>query len=231
MNFSPKAHPLSVFLTQSDLMLRIVRQASDGGPFRPWAEDELWPLAEAAVAGDVTALRTLLKTLGPDVLRVVRRVIGSHHPDVEDVVQECALELVSALSRFRGGSSVRHFACRVALRAAMNARRRQRATKRSQPTGESIEADEMAGDTPEPDERVASRVSVALARELCGDLPPVQSEVLALHCVLGHTMTEVAAICGAPLETVRSRLRAAKSALAARALADPRLRELVEKTA
>jgi len=44
-------------------------------------------------------------------------------------------------------------------------------------------------------------------------------------------MSEVAAICGAPLETVRSRLRSAKAALLARALADPRLRYLVEEMA
>jgi DNA-directed RNA polymerase specialized sigma24 family protein len=69
-----------------------------------------------------------------------------------------------------------------------------------------------------------------LARELCDALPPVQAEALALHCVLGYTMNEVASICGAPLETVRSRLRTARSALVARALADPRFRELVEET-
>ena len=44
-------------------------------------------------------------------------------------------------------------------------------------------------------------------------------------------MSEVASICGAPLETVRSRLRTAKAALVALALADPRLRDLVEETA
>jgi DNA-directed RNA polymerase specialized sigma24 family protein len=47
--------------------------------------------------------------------------------------------------------------------------------------------------------------------------------------VLGYTVTEIAAICDAPIETVRSRLRSAKIALTDRALNDPRLRELVEE--
>ncbi len=197
----------------------------------PKAEDELLPLARAAIEGDDIALRTLLTTLGPNILRVVRRVIGGSHPDVEDVAQECAVEFVGALRRFRGESSIRHFAARVALRSAMNARRRQRAAKRNQGTSDVMEADETAGDSVPPDAHAASRASAQLARELCDALPPPQAEALALHCVLGYTMSEVAAICGAPLETVRSRLRTAKAALVQSALADPRLRDLVEEMA
>jgi RNA polymerase sigma-70 factor (ECF subfamily) len=210
-------------------MLRVVRSGAQSPPFTT-AEDELLPLARAAIDGNVIALRTLLTAVGPNILRVVRRVIGGSHPDVEDVTQECAVEFVSALQRFRGESSVQHFASRVALRAAMNARRRQRALKRSHDGPDPVDADETAGDDAPPDALAASRASVQLARELCDALPPVQAEALALHCVLGYTMNEVASICGAPLETVRSRLRSARSALVARALADPRFRELVEET-
>ncbi len=197
----------------------------------PRAEDELLPLARAAIDGDVVALRTLLTSVTPSILRVVRRVIGGSHPDVEDVAQECAVEFVSALGRFRGEASIRHFAARVALRTAMNARRRQRAAKRNHGLANELEADEAAGNGAAPDALVASRVGVQLARELCDALPPAQAEALALHCVLGYTMSEVASICGAPLETVRSRLRTAKAALVAHALADPRLRDFVEEMA
>ena len=197
----------------------------------PRAEDELLPLARAAINGDRVALRTLLTTLGPTLLRVVRRVIGSSHPDVEDVAQECAVEFVSALRRFRGESSIRHFAARVALRSAMNARRRHRAAKRNHGLPDLMDTDETASNDAPPDFLAASRASVQLARELCDSLPPAQAEALALHCVLGYTVSEVASICDAPLETVRSRLRSAKAALVASALADPRLRYLVEDTA
>lgn len=212
-------------------MLRAVPLRSALPQSGPRTEDELLPLAHAAMAGDEVALRTLLTTVAPNILRVVRRVIGGSHPDVEDVAQECAVEFIGALRRFRGESSIRHFAARVALRCAMNARRRQRAAKRNGGVPDATDTDETAsGDAP-PDALVASRASVQLARELCDSLPPAQTEALALHCILGYTMSEVAAICGAPLETVRSRLRSAKAALLARALADPRLRYLVEEMA
>lgn len=212
-------------------MLRAVRMSNAPAPSRPRAADEYSALAEAASAGDVVALRTLLSSLAPHILRVVRRVVGAAHPDVEDVAQECAVEFVNALRNFRGESSIQHFACRVALRAAMNARRKQRAAKRAQPEWTCVEADEVASHVPPPDVVALSRASMELARELCDELPVHQAEVLALHCVLGHTLSEVAAICNAPLETVRSRLRAAKASLIIRALQDSRLREYVEETA
>lgn len=212
-------------------MLRAVRYPAESPPrLSPplVVGDELLPLADAAIAGDLSALRTLLTSVGPQILRVVRRVIGATNPEVEDVAQECAVEFVGALRRFRGESSIHHFASRVALRAAMNARRRQRAAKRSPTATEFVDADEAEGESVQPDEHAASRASIALARELCDELPQAQAEVLALHCVLGYTMNEVASICGAPIDTVRSRLRAAKATLMTRAQADPRLRELLE---
>lgn len=213
-------------------MLRVVRLTD--GPASSYcarAEDGYAELVDLAASGDVVALRTLLSSLAPHLLRVVRRVLGANHCDVEDVAQECAVEFINALDSFRGESSVQHFACRVALRASMNARRRLRAAKRARPVGDDIEADEAASSAPTPDILAASRATVELARGLCDELPPDQAEVLALHCMLGHTMNEVAEICNAPLDTVRSRLKAAKAALVVRALKEPRLREYMEETA
>jgi RNA polymerase sigma-70 factor (ECF subfamily) len=58
----------------------------------------------------------------PHLLRVVRRVLGPEHPDVEDVAQESAFALMDALPRHRGECTILHFACRVALLTAMNVR-------------------------------------------------------------------------------------------------------------
>src|SRR5882724_4369710 len=92
--------------------------------------DELAALAEAARRGDRTALPTLLSAIVPQMIRVVRRVLGAGHPELEDVTQEAAFALVDALPRFRGEATVLHFACRTAVLTAMNVRRRERAAKR-----------------------------------------------------------------------------------------------------
>lgn len=208
-------------------LMRLVRR-----PAKSSVEDELLPLAEAAAAGDVGALRTLLVVLGPELLRVVRRLLGSRHPDAEDVAQECAVALVQALPRFRGECSTRHFAARVALHQSMAARRGWLAQKRALPTPEAaVDADETAIDEPCPEARAITSERAEAVRALCDELPAPQAEALALHVVLGYTVHEAAALLAAPVETIRSRLRLAKQALRDRASLHPELGDHQEETA
>lgn len=211
-------------------MLRLLQQFPIRNGTSVDMGDKLLALASGASRGDARAVRTLLTTLGPHFLRVVRRVFGARHPDLQDVVQECATEFISALPRFRRESSVKHFACRVALQTAISARRRYLAGKRDAGPYEPVAADTAADDGLSPDEQAAMLASLRILRGLCCELPPVQAEVLALHFILGHTVNEVAAICAVPVETVRSRLRLAKQALVGRALANRELREYLEAT-
>ncbi|HEX6764239.1 MAG TPA: sigma-70 family RNA polymerase sigma factor [Polyangiaceae bacterium] len=180
-----------------------------------------------AHAGDPTAVRTFVTAIGPQILRVVRRVLGPNHPDVEDAAQESAFAVLGALARYRGESTVVHFACRVAVQTAMNVRRRESAVKR-RAQGERVDIDALADARPGPDAEAEGRASAELVRELVATLPEAQAEALAMHCVLGFTVNEIAETAGLPVETVRSRLRLAKHALRARAEATPRLAGLVE---
>jgi RNA polymerase sigma-70 factor (ECF subfamily) len=193
----------------------------------PGRHDELEALALRAHGGDAAAIRTFVTAIGPQLLRVVRRVLGPNHPDVEDAAQEAAFAVLGALARYRGDSTVVHFACRVAVQTAMNVRRREGAVKR-RAQGERIDADAVADGRPGPDAEAEGRASAELVRELVATLPDAQAEALAMHCVLGFTVSEIAETAGLPIETVRSRLRLAKSALRARAEATPRLAALVE---
>ena len=178
--------------------------------------DALAALADAAARGERAAVRTFLVSIGPQLLRVVRRVLGVDHPDVDDVLQESAFAVIDALPRRRRESTVLHFACRVAVLTAMNVRRREATRKRHAVRADDQEVDELATDAPSPDVALAERTSVELVQELMDSLPLAQAEVLALHCVLGYTLPEIAESADLPLETVRSRLRAAKQAVRAR---------------
>ena len=189
--------------------------------------DELEELAKRAHAGDAAAIRTFVTAIGPQILRVVRRVLGPGHADVEDAAQESAFAVLGALARYRGESSVLHFASRVALQTALNHRRREAAAKRHA-LGDRVDADAVADWAPAPDVEADGRASAELVRELVATLPDAQAEALAMHCVLGFTVGEIAEAAGLPLETVRSRLRLAKNALRERARTTPRLARLVE---
>jgi RNA polymerase sigma-70 factor (ECF subfamily) len=163
------------------------------------------------------------------MLRVVRRVLGRGSADVEDVFQESASAILDALPSFRGESSVVHFACRVTLLTAMNVRRREMTRKRASLRDDSLGVEQLSSPLPGPDKSLASRDSVSLVRELLSSLPLEQAEALALHCVLGYTVAEIADTARVPHETVRSRLRLAKRALRDRAQRDERLASLAEE--
>lgn len=205
--------------------LRLVRAGEP--PSRP---DALASVARAAAAGDRAAVRTFLLTVGPHLLRTVRRVLGAHSADAEDVTQEAALAVMDALPRYRGESSVLHFVCRVAVLTAMNARRRAAALKRRSVREDEFGVEVLPSHAPGPEANASAGASAAVVRELLDTLPIEQAEVLALHVVLGCTLPEIAESAGLPLETVRSRLRLAKQALRTRVLGDPRLAELSQES-
>jgi DNA-directed RNA polymerase specialized sigma24 family protein len=107
-------------------MLRLLQSPRNAPPNEDGAGevDPLLSLVRAAVGGDTEAERTLLVTLGSSLLGAVRGVLGSAHPDVEDVLQEAMTAVHQALPGFRGECRATHFACRIAVQTAMNARRR-----------------------------------------------------------------------------------------------------------
>jgi RNA polymerase sigma-70 factor (ECF subfamily) len=193
--------------------------------------DVLADVARAAVSGDRRATRTLLLALGPHLLRVVRRVLGARHPDVDDVAQESAFAVMEAIPRHRGECTIVHFACRVAVLTAMNARRREATQKRLRTRDDAVPVEAYASGSPTPDAELIAQARAEAVRDLLDALPVEQAEVLAMHCVLGYTVREIADTSGTPPETVRSRLRLAKNALRDRVADDPELGKIVGEEA
>jgi RNA polymerase sigma-70 factor (ECF subfamily) len=189
--------------------------------------DPLKALASDALRGDTDAQRTLLVALGSSLVRVVRAIVGSNHADVEDVLQETMVAVHEALPSFRGECSTTHFACRIAVHVSMNASRRAGHRRRHTPLAPPEELAAQAGDAPSPVEALAAARRRHALRELLDELSPAQSEVLALHIVLGYTVEETAASTGVPVNTVRSRLRAALSALRSRVRIDDAQLEVI----
>jgi RNA polymerase sigma factor (sigma-70 family) len=189
--------------------------------------DPLAGLAAAAQQGHVAATRTLVVSVMPALLKAARGVLGATHLEVEDVAQEAALGLVRALPEYRRDCSVLHFATRIAVLTALAARRRLRA--RGDGLHQALDS-ELPGSQMSPVEALLASRRRTLLRQLCDELPLQQTEALILHCVLGLSVDEVAATCGCPSNTAKSRLRLAKEALRARICADPELLDALEAT-
>src|SRR5262249_36571030 len=139
--------------------------------------------------------------------------------------------VMEALPRHRGECTIVHFACRVAVLTAMNARRRDATQKRLRTRDDAVPVEAYASSSPAPDAELIAQARAGAVRDLLDALPVEQAEVLAMHCVLGYTVREIADASGTPPETVRSRLRLAKNALRDRVADDPELGKIVGEEA
>jgi RNA polymerase sigma-70 factor (ECF subfamily) len=190
------------------------------------APDPLAPLLEDAKAGDREKLGRILEATAPAVLSVVRMIMGSDNPDVPDVAQESLLAVKDALRAFRGEASVMQYARQVAVRTALSARRGRNARDRllERYRRESATREEAEAET---DPVLRARRTAAF-RVLLDDLPDEQAETFALRVVLDYSLDQVAAATGAPINTVRSRVRLAREKLKERIERDPELLDILK---
>jgi RNA polymerase sigma-70 factor, ECF subfamily len=188
--------------------------------------DLLGPLATRASRGERVAMRHLLEAIAPPLLNAVRSVVGNVGVDAEDVTQESLVAIVRAMPAFRAECTVLHYATRIAVRTALAARRRAVA---GDVRLEQMQRDTAATDPPPPSpaHQLASARRMDLVRSLLDELPDAQANAFAMRIVLGYSMQEVASATGAPLNTVRSRIRLAKEALRRRIENDPAIAEML----
>lgn len=198
--------------------------ASLGASSLPSNEESARELATRAAGGDLAATQEFLAYVWPTLTRVATGVLGAHHADLDDAVQQSMIALVRALPAFRGECHPAGYASRITLRVALRVRK---GTKRDANRREALNqlgpSEESA---PAVSEAALSSRRRELLRELLEDLPEEQAEALTLRVVMGWSLEEVARASGAPVNTVRSRVRLAKEALRARIEAQPALAEL-----
>lgn len=188
--------------------------------------DELYQrhLASRAAAGDLGAIQALLGVMAPLLRRVVAGVVGAGHASVDDLVQQALIAVQHALPAFRGECHPSGYASRIALRIALRARRRQKLDLARRDAFVRLEAGpEFA---PPPLAEAEAEQRRRLLRDLLDELPEEQADALGLRVMLGWSLEEVAAATGAPLNTVRSRVRLAKEALRRRIESAPELADL-----
>ena len=190
----------------------------------PSNEERAQDLASRAAAGDLGATQELLAYVWPTLTRVAAGVLGARHADLDDAVQQSMIALVRALPAFRGECHPAGYASRITLRVALRVRRNvKRDVSRLEALGQLDPSEDRELDA--NDDTLGARRR-ELLRELLEDLPEEQAEALTLRVVMGWSLEEVARASGAPVNTVRSRVRLAKEALRARIEARPALAEL-----
>jgi len=166
-------------------------------------EERLDAVVAEAVAGDRDALREVLETIRPIVIRYCRARVGTTERSglsADDVAQEVCLAAVMALPRYRDrGRPFLAFVYGIAAHKVADAYRAARRDL-AYPT-ESVPEHRAA--EPDPEQAALAADSVSRMSELLKVLPDKQREILILRVVVGLSAEETASAVGSTAGAVR----------------------------
>ncbi|MEU3571384.1 sigma-70 family RNA polymerase sigma factor [Kitasatospora sp. NPDC036755] len=172
------------------------------GPRRPGPDLE--ELLARVARGDQDAFSRLYDAVAAPVLGLVRRVLRDPAQS-EEVAQEALLEVWRTAARYRAErGEVMPWVLTIAHRRAVDrVRSAQAAADRDQRAAAASHApvfDEVA-------EQVEGRLEREQVRRCMKTLTELQRESLTLAYYQGYTYPQVAEVLGAPLGTVKTRMR------------------------
>lgn len=177
------------------------RPALEAAPDAPVVLDAL--MARVA-QGDQDAFEVLYRELSAPIYGLVRRVLRDP-AQAEEVAQEVMVEVWRTATRFdRTRGSTRTWVMTLAHRRAVDRVRSEQAAADREARAASRDAVNVYDDVPE---LVESRLDQQRVRHCMGVLTDLQHESVTLAYYGGHTYREVSELLGAPLGTVKTRLR------------------------
>jgi RNA polymerase sigma-70 factor (ECF subfamily) len=181
---------------------------------------------ELAAGGDICAFEEIYKAFSSTVYTVALGVTRDSR-DAEEAAQDVFLKVFRGLKRFNFGSSLGTWIYRITMNTAINVYRSQ---ARRRACG-MVDYDEIKDSI--PDERdmsgedIEKRHVAEIVDKLLGEMSPEHRACIVLREIGGLDYKEIADILKIPLNTVRSRLKRARAAMAACAQ-KPAYRQAVE---
>ncbi len=180
-------------------------------PYRLTLEDTERDVVRRVRGGDADAYRLLVERHQARIHRLVGRLLGPDHGDVDDVVQEVFVKAFFSLGKFREDAAFGTWITRIAINRARDEIKRQ-SGKVSLDTEPSEDAVDSLRDRLATDEQRDGEVEEAREAEVSGvvagtvaRLPDRLRVVVTLKDMEGNSYQEVARILNCSLGTVKSR--------------------------
>ena len=161
-------------------------------------------MAEKASSGDSSSLNELIAELRPEVVRVVRMVVGSGSWYAEDAAQEALLDISQNIETLKDPASVRSWAMKVAVSRAIKVARRERLRLLS------LDRDQV----PDVGQKHNTGFEQARLKQAFYQLPPKMRAIAILRLHVGLSEIETAHLVGCNVGTVKSQLHEARKRLA-----------------
>lgn len=187
-----------------------------GSPGHPQAmatQTPTLPVPRTPAAGEIAAPAPGFQAVYAEHVDAVwrsLRSLGVPDAGVEDAVQDIFLVVHRRLPEFAGRSALRTWLFGIVLHVARNHRRRERRKGGGAP----LDVD-VADLGPGPHEEAVAAEAVELLARLLEELDEAKREVFVLGELEQMTAPEIAEALGIPVNTVYSRLRAARLGFAA----------------
>lgn len=163
------------------------------------------------VEGDDAAFTRLVVRHYESLTRWVRHSIGAR-PEVDDIVQETFVAVMSSAGSFEGDGSARAWIFGIARhRISRQFRRRVAEPETFEPLAELG----LRAGWGNPELAASRTESIALVKEALGRLSDEAREVIVLRDLEGFTNPETAKVLGLEVNAVKSRLHRARLALMA----------------
>jgi RNA polymerase sigma-70 factor, ECF subfamily len=169
---------------------------------RSLADEDLMQLVQR---GDARAFELVYDRHSGAAFSLAYRMVGRGNV-AEDVVQEAFLSIWRSGARYeRARGSVRTWVLGIVHHRAIDQLRRSSVHDKRRASDEGLEERIESGERTEAE--VARREEAASIRSAMTTLPADQSHVIELAYFGGFTHTEIAEILGAPIGTVKGRMR------------------------
>lgn len=165
----------------------------------------LQALVQRVKEDDLGAFNQLYQATREDAARVLANLLG-RRADLEDLLQEVYLRLLTAAKRFRGDSQFRTFLYRVCANVAfLHLRWHRRRPEQPVP-----EPPEQVSPALDPEGETARRQAERLVQQALQKLTPKKRVVFVYHELCGMGPEEIGQAVGTSPNTVRSRLHHAR---------------------
>lgn len=197
-------------------------------PEKQTSRGEELALATDARQGNQNARYKIADMLLNDLRRPISYIVGP--ADVDDLVQEALIEVLQCIGEFRGESSMKSWATKIAVRTALHFVKKERRRKNILSNPKKPLSLEPKTKTDDPEVVTeAQRIKLRIAEHL-EKLSPERRIAVVLHHVEGYSIAEIAEITETTPGTVRDRLYSGRKLLRRRILADPLLKGWAERT-
>ncbi len=169
---------------------------------RALADEDLMQLVQR---GQTPAFEVIYERHAQAAFSLAYRIAGTRNL-AEDVVQEAFLSIWRAGGRYdRARGSVRTWVLGIVHHRAIDALRRAAVHETRRASDEGVAERVDAG--VRTDVEAARHEEAQTVRAAIGQLPPDQSRVIELAYFGGFTHTEIAELLGAPVGTIKGRMR------------------------